>query len=196
MLPLNGVVQQEVGVTPDMTVVAKAMSNGYPMGAVVGSRAVMEPAARMFISSSYWSDNVGLAAALTTIRELKRRDSERRFREIGEAMRQALNQAIEASGLEGTCSGLHTSPTISLELPDETLRPKIATLFVQEMARRGIYCHMGFKATLAHTEEDIRRTAGAARETLEVIRSGLESGDVDRLLVVDTKREPFRRQVQ
>ncbi len=41
-----GGMQQYVGVTPDMTVVAKAMSNGYPMGAVVGARRVMEPAAR------------------------------------------------------------------------------------------------------------------------------------------------------
>ena len=82
-----GGVQEYVGVTPDMTVVAKAMSNGYAMGAVVGSAAVMEPAGRMFISSSYWSDNIGLAAALTTIRELKRREAQRRFREIGEALR-------------------------------------------------------------------------------------------------------------
>ena len=80
-----GGIQEAVGVTPDMTVVAKAMSNGYAMGAVVGSQAVMEPAGRMFISSSYWSDNIGLAAALTTIRELKRREAEARFREIGEA---------------------------------------------------------------------------------------------------------------
>ena len=68
-----GGMQEFLGVTPDVTVVAKAMSNGYPMGAVVGARSVMEPAARMFISSSYWSDNIGLIASLTTIRELRRR---------------------------------------------------------------------------------------------------------------------------
>ena len=71
--PRIGGVQELLGITPDMTVLAKAMSNGYPMGAVVGSRAVMEPASRMFISSSYWSDNLGLVASLTTIRELIRR---------------------------------------------------------------------------------------------------------------------------
>ena len=32
----------------DMTVVAKAMSNGYAMGAVVGSSSVMEPAGQIF----------------------------------------------------------------------------------------------------------------------------------------------------
>ena len=101
-----------------MTVVAKAMSNGYPMGAVVGSRAVMEPAAQMFISSSYWSDNLGLVAALTTIRELKRRDSARRFEEIGEKLRGTLNEAIASAGLSGACIGFFTNPAVWLDLPD------------------------------------------------------------------------------
>lgn len=191
-----GGAQAYVGVTPDMTVVAKAMSNGYPMGAVVGSRAAMEPAKRMFISSSYWSDNIGLVASLATIHELKRRDSERRFQEIGEALRAALNNAIDESGLTGKCVGLHTNPTVSLQLPDETLRPKVNTLFIQEMAKRGIHTYMSFKATLAHTEEDIRLTAQATLESLMVIRNGLESGDMDSLLSVDIKKEPFRRLVK
>ncbi|HRW09844.1 MAG TPA: aminotransferase class III-fold pyridoxal phosphate-dependent enzyme, partial [Caldilineaceae bacterium] len=129
-------IQSIVGVTPDMTVVAKAMSNGYPMGAVVGSRAIMEPAARMFISSSYWSDNIGLVASLTTIRELKRRNSEARFAELGETLRNALNDALADAGLPGRCVGLHSNPTVSIETPAGVDPRKISTLFIQEMARR------------------------------------------------------------
>src|SRR5262249_35009996 len=66
----SGGAQKYLGVTPNMSVFAKSISNGYAMGAVVGSRAVMEPAARMFISSTYWSDTIGLRAALTTLREI------------------------------------------------------------------------------------------------------------------------------
>ena len=81
-----GSAQEWLGITPDMSVFAKAMSNGYPMGCVVGSREAMEPADRMFISSSYWSDNIGLAASVTTINELKRRNSTECFKEIGDKM--------------------------------------------------------------------------------------------------------------
>jgi glutamate-1-semialdehyde aminotransferase len=190
-----GGIQDAVGVTPDMTVVAKAMSNGYPMGAVVGSRAVMEPAARMFISSTYWSDNIGLTATLTTIRELKRRDSETRFREIGEGLRAALDQAFTAAGLAGACLGLYANPYIQIDLPDESLRRKVNTLFVQEMARRGVHCLPSFKATLAHTPADIEETAEAAYEAFRLIRRGLETERLDDLIVVDLKKEPFRRQV-
>jgi glutamate-1-semialdehyde aminotransferase len=191
-----GGVQEYVGVTPDMTVVAKAMSNGYPMGAVVGSRRVMEVAGRMFISSSYWSDNIGLIAALTTIRELKRRDAQRRFREIGESLRATLNQAIVDVGLPGACTGLYANPVLSLKPPAGVDPRKISTLFIQEMARRGVHTYMSFKATLAHTEEDIRITGLAAAEALRVIKSGLDNGNLDELIVADLKKEPFRRLVR
>ena len=190
-----GGVQEYVGVTPDMTVLAKAMSNGYPMGAVVGSREVMEPASRMFVSSSYWSDNIGLTAALTTIRELKRRDSAAFFLETGEKLRLALNGSIADAGLSGEYTGLHTALSLSLSLPDESLRAKVNTLFIQEMARRGVHCPMGFILNMAHTDEVIRRTAEAATEAFDVIRSGLESDDIDSLLICDLTQEPFRRLV-
>ena len=191
-----GGVQEAVGVTPDMTVVAKAMSNGYPMGAVVGSQQVMDPAKRMFISSSYWSDNIGLAASLTTIRELKRRNARQRFKEIGEKLRSALNQAIADAALEGACTGLHSNPTLTLKTPDGIDASKVSTLFIQEMARRGIHTYMSFKATLAHTDEDIRLTGQAATEALQVVRSGLEQGNLDDLLGAELKKEPFRRLVR
>ena len=190
-----GGVQEYLGITPDMTVLAKAMSNGYPMGAVVGSREVMEPASRMFVSSSYWSDNIGLTAAITTIRELKRRDSAAFFLETGEKLRDALNGSIADAGLSGEYTGLHTALNLSLTLPDENLRPKVNTLFIQEMARRGVHCPMGFILNMAHTDEVIRQTAEAASEAFDVIRSGLESDDIDGLLVCDLKQEPFRRLV-
>ena len=191
-----GGIQKVVGVTPDMTVVAKAMSNGYPMGAVVGSRAAMDAAKTMFISSSYWSDNIGLVASLTTIRELKRRDSETRFREIGEKLRSVLNQAITAVGLQGACVGLHSNPAVSLQAPAGVNPRKLSTLFIQEMARRGVHTYMSFKATLAHTEQDIEQTANAAYGALSVIKSGLDNENLDSLLVADLKKEPFRRLVR
>ncbi len=191
-----GGVQAAVGVTPDMTVVAKAMSNGYPMGAVVGSRAVMASAAHMFISSSYWSDNLGLIAALTTIRELKRRNAEQRFAEIGERLRAALNGALAAAGLDGACVGLHSNPAISLNLPAGVDSRKVSTLFIQEMARRGVHCYMNFRATLAHGPAEIEQTAAAAYETFCIIKQGLAHGTLDQLLQADLKKEPFRRLVR
>ena len=190
-----GGAQEYLGITPDMTVVAKCISNGYPMGAVVGKREFMAPAEEMFVSSSYWSDNVGLTASITTIRELKRRNSAQRFEEIGESIREALKEALDDVGISGDVVGLFNAPTVQLDLPDESLRPKVNTLFIQEMAKRGVHTSGRFMGTLAHTEEDIRETADAARETLEIVRGGLEGG-LDELLDAGPMQEAVRRIVR
>jgi glutamate-1-semialdehyde 2,1-aminomutase len=191
-----GGIQELVGVIPDMTVLAKAMSNGYPMGAVVGSREAMSPAAEMFVSSSYWSDNVGLAAALTTIRELKRRRSEPFFEQMGEKIRTTMNQALSDAGVPGRCTGLSACPALTLDLPDPALTPLVSTLFIQEMAKRGIHTATSFRVTMAHTEEDIQILGEGATEVLQIIKAGLEQGNLEDLLTCDLKKEPFRRLVR
>ena len=191
-----GGMQKYLGVTPDITVIAKGMSNGYPMGAVVGSREAMEPAKAMFISSSYWSDNIGPIASLTTIRELKRRDSETHLAEMGQKVAAAIDEAVSSAGLSGSCKGFPATPNLVLDLPDESLRGKVQTLFIQEMARRGVHCYMGFGPTLAHTEEDVRITAEAVEASLRVIKQGLENDSIDDLLICDLRTEPFRRIVR
>jgi glutamate-1-semialdehyde aminotransferase len=189
-----GGVQDYLGVTPDMTTFAKSISNGYPMGAVVGSREVMESAGSMFISSSYWSDNIGLAASIATISELKRRNSAQRFQEIGESLAAALTQVVEAVGISGRVTGFWTKPSIEIDVPDESLRPKVNTLFIQEMAKRGVFSPTGFNATLAHSDEDIQITAEAAEQSLRVVMKGLE-GSLDDLLEVEVKKDTLRRLV-
>ena len=188
--------QEYTGVTPDVTTLAKAMSNGYAMGAVVGSREAMAPAASMFVSSSYWSDNVGLAAALTTIRELKRRDSETFFESMGTLVKETMNDAFAGAGLPGACVGLSYNPGLSFDLPDPELLPVVSTLFVQEMSRRGVFTPTSFRVTMAHTEEDIRQLGEAASEVFGLIRSGLDRGNLAEMLECDLKKEPFRRLVR
>ena len=194
--PRIGGVHEFLGVTPDMTVLAKAMSNGYPMGAVVGSRQVLESARRMCISSSYWSDNLGLDATLTTISELQRRDSAGRFEAIGRTLIEHMNDALRDAGLAGSCDGIFWNTVINLDVPDDSLRGKVNTIFIQEMARRGIHCNMSFKAILAHTLEAIKQTAACATEAFAFIKAGLTSGDLDQLLDSDLTTEPFRRLVR
>src|SRR3989338_2513689 len=60
-----------VGIEPDMAVFAKAMSNGFPMAAIIGKRNVMEKAQETFISSTYWTERIGPVSALATVKKLK-----------------------------------------------------------------------------------------------------------------------------
>ena len=52
-----------LGITPDIAVFAKAISNGYPMAAIIGTGDAMQAAQDTFVSSTYWTERIGPAAA-------------------------------------------------------------------------------------------------------------------------------------
>src|SRR5690606_26455486 len=63
-----------LGVTPDLAVFGKAVSNGFAMAAILGKRAVMDAAQRTFVSSTYWTEGIGPAAAIATIKKLRQQE--------------------------------------------------------------------------------------------------------------------------
>ena len=191
-----GGAQEYAGVTPDMSVFAKAISNGYPMAAVVGGREFMEPAARMFISSAYWDDNIGVAAALATLGELERREAVAHFNRIGDLFAEQINAAASAVGLDAECRGVAAHPGIHFGVTDPDLIAKVHALFIQENARRGVILATGFMFNCAHGEAEVALTAAVVRESFAVIAEGLERGTLDELLECPPQEELFRRLVR
>jgi glutamate-1-semialdehyde aminotransferase len=177
-------------------VFAKSISNGYPMGAVVGTREAMQPAAQMFISSTYWSDCVGLRAALTTIRELRRRDVPAYLAKFGGELQSRVNQAAREAGFGAKCTGLSVHTHLDFPTTDPAVRTRLATLYVQEMAKRGCHGYPSFYLNAAQGTAELEQTAAAARETFTVLAEGLERGTLDSLLESDLQQEAFRRLVR
>lgn len=194
-LSLGGV-QEYVGVTPDMAVFAKAISNGYPMGVVAGSRELMEPAARMFISSTYWGDVIGLRAALVTIQELRRRDVPRQLDELGRTLKGELARAAGAAGVDVRCGGMNYHPSLKFPTDDATFHGQLATLYVQEMARRGCHGYASFYLNAAQGAAEVEQTAAAAEEVFRILGRALDQGSTDGLLHCEPARDAFRRLVR
>ena len=191
-----GGIQELVGVTPDIAVFAKAISNGYPIAAVVGQRAVMESAARMFISSTYWSDTIGLRAALTTIQELRRRQVPAQLESLGNEIMQRINQAAAETGFPAVCRGLSTHPLLEFQTDDPATKSKLTTLYIQEMAKRGCHGYAAFYLNAAQGQAEIEQTAAAAKEVFTLLKVGLDSRRLDALLECDLAQDAFRRLVR
>ncbi|MBX9789680.1 MAG: aminotransferase class III-fold pyridoxal phosphate-dependent enzyme [Pirellulales bacterium] len=188
--------QGYVGVTPDLTVLAKSISNGYPMAVVAGRREVMEPSARMFISSTYWSDTIGLRAALTTLEEIQRRDVPAGLWDFGARLQAWLNTVAAEVGLDVRCGGLAIHPHLHFAAVDDLARRKLATLFIQEMAKRGCHGYASFYLNAAQQDAELEQTIAAARETFAILVEGLARGSLDELLECQVQEEHFRRLVR
>lgn len=191
-----GGAQGYVGVTPDMAVFAKSMSNGYPMGAVVGKREVMEPSARMFISSTYWSDTIGLRASLTTFREVRKRAVPAYLQRFGAELKKRLNQAAVDTGLAVRCQGLDVHPALQFQTDDPQTKTRLATLFIQEMAKRGCHGYTSFYLNAAQGPAELDQTVAAARATFGLMANGLQMGTIDRMIECDLQQDAFRRLVR
>lgn len=183
-----------VGVVPDMAVLAKSLSNGYAMAAVVGRRDCMQPAARMFISSTYWSETLGLRAALTTLHEVRRRNLPAQLARRGNELMQRLNRAAHAAGLSARCEGVPYHPHLVFEHPPEQQR-LLATLFIQEMAKRGCHGYTSFYMNGAQEQPELEQTERAASEVFALLADALRQQRLEGLLECELREEPFRRLV-
>ncbi len=193
--PSDAGVQPVLGVEPDMAVFAKSISNGYAMGAVVGRRDVMAPADRMFVSSTYWGETVGLAATVATLTELRNRNTAQTLARTGAALKQRLNDVASDVGVSICCTGVDYHPHLEFSVEDPVLRNKIATLYVQEMAKRGHHGYASFYLNESQGEVEIEMVSDAAREVFALIGETLDDGRIDERLEAEERQEFFRRLV-
>ena len=192
-----GGVQEVTGVTPDLSVFAKAISNGYPMAAVVGRGDIMATSEQMFISSAYWDDNVGIAAAIATIGELERRDAPAVFERLGSDFRARIDRAAASSGLAASCVGVDAHPGIRFDCADEEQARLVSTIFVQENARRGLILSTGFFFNCGH--EDVTaldHTERVVTETFALLAEGVRRGNLADRIENQVQEEAFRRLVR
>jgi glutamate-1-semialdehyde 2,1-aminomutase len=103
-------VQTELGVTPDLTCVAKAMGNGYPVAAVGGRADLMaqaggDHATGVVISGTFSGHPAGLAAAKATLDVLEAEDVQGRLTALGDRYRNGLRDLLADHGIEGRVVG-------------------------------------------------------------------------------------------
>src|SRR5471032_233266 len=130
----DGGIHMLLGVNPDIAVFAKAMANGYPMAAIIGTSPVMEAAQSTFISSTNWTERIGTSAALATIRKFRREHVAEHLKMIGNLVFDGWKRAAAKTGLALHTEGLPSLTHFGFDHPDELL---LTTLFTQDMLERG-----------------------------------------------------------
>jgi glutamate-1-semialdehyde aminotransferase len=178
------------GVTPDVAVFAKAMSNGYPMAAIIGIGDVMQAAQDSFISSTYWTERIGLAAALATIRKHQRCNASEHLVKIGKRVQSGWKLAADRHNLRMSISGIPPLAHFSFDYENGQA---IRTLFTQEMLKKGFLATNAFYASYAHQSHHIDSYLEALDETFALIANAIGEGEVERLLKGPVAQSGFRR---
>jgi glutamate-1-semialdehyde 2,1-aminomutase len=186
-----GGLHMNFGLRPDIAVFGKAISNGYAMSAVIGTRDVMQAAQETFISSTSWSERIGPAVALATIAKLKERKVFAHLDRVGTLLIDGWKRLAEVHGLDVDVQGPPPMPVMGF--PRSGQAQALATLFTQEMLKRGFLAGTGTYMTYAHQPEDVNRCLEAVDETFAILADAERRGDAAARLCGPVKHGGFWR---
>jgi len=180
-----------LGIEPDIAVFGKAISNGFPMGAIIGKKEVMEVAQDTFISSTYWTERVGFAAALTTIKILKEKEVYKHLNEIGKMVQDSWKEKADKYNLKIKVDGIYPLGHFSFVHPKNLV---LKTLFVKLMLQKGFLATNAFYASYAHTKEYIEQYLNTVDSVFSTLSSYLNSNkDIEEFLDTPVCHSGFER---
>ena len=138
------------GVEPDIATFGKTLGNGYAINAIVGRTEVMQAAQDTFISSTFWTERIGPAAALATLEVMEAEDAPNRINEIGLKVKNLWESIGRDVGLNVITAGVPSIGTYSIDGFD----PIVAKTFItQEMLKLGFIAGNALYASIEHTDE-------------------------------------------
>lgn len=170
-----GGLHKKYGVEPDMAMFGKALGNGYAITATIGRRSIMEAAQSTFISSTFWTERIGPAAALKTLEVMERTQSWQAISKTGIEITEKWIALAKAHDLTITTNGLSALTGFSF-VSDDALAYK--TLISQEMLAKGYLAGTSVYVCTEHTPEVIEHYFDALDPIFTLIKS-CESGDTE-----------------
>ena len=111
----------------------------------------MDGARNSFISSTYWTESVGPAAALATLEKMRRIDVPAHCRRVGGRAQQAWRESAATHGLP--VEVLDGYPALAHFSFKHDLAQELGTLYVRGMLERGFLGSVSLYSCIAHTDE-------------------------------------------
>jgi glutamate-1-semialdehyde 2,1-aminomutase len=173
--------QGMLGVTPDLTILAKALGGGFPVAALVGRRRYMELLGNGSVvhGGTYNANRISVAAASATLDVLSEEDGACyvRMQALGERLMDGLREAAAALEVNLVVQGL--GAVFNTTFSDRPIR-NVRDYYGSDRGRQGRFLQAlqdrGIRVTsrgtwflsTAHTSTDIDDALAAAREALTV----------------------------
>lgn len=169
-----GGAQKLYGVIPDLSVLGKAIANGYPISVVTGKKDVMMAAAhKLFISSTFFPNSDAFIAALKTIEILERDKVLENIWEKGERFMQRIQELIDKHDVGAKLTGIAPMFYITFTKDEAKTYKGKRTDFYSQLIRKGFFFSPHHHAYISrrHTEEDLELTLKAIDESLGYVKS-------------------------
>ena len=143
---------ESLGIRPDLTAFSKALGNGYPIAALVGTDALSAAASEVYVTGSFWYSAVPMAAGIATVGEAVALDAPGLTRSAGDRFKAGLEAQSIAAGRPLQLTGPTQMPLLVFA---DDVHKKRAFAFTDAAIRRGVLLHPWHNMFLstAHTDD-------------------------------------------
>jgi len=185
-----GGLHKKYSVEPDIMILGKALGNGYAITAVVGKGDIMKAAQSSFISSTFWTERIGPAAALKTLEVMEREKSWEQITATGKNIGKRWQSLAEKYQLTIEISGLPALVNFNIPV-DNWLKYK--TLITQELLKKGFLAANSVYVCTEHSEYIIDSYFEQLEPVFSTISDCEDGRNVDDLLEVPVCHGGFKR---
>lgn len=164
---------EPLGVQPDLSAWSKALGNGYPIAAVVGADGLREAAERVFLTGSFWTSAVPMAAAIATVETLRTTPAFDQMVAAGERFRDGIVEQLgQLQHVTASYSGPVTMPYLTFAHDPQHER---ISRFSRACLRHGLYLHPrhNWFLSAAHDDESIDRALTATAHAFAEVDEAL-----------------------
>ena len=174
-----GGLHKKFNVEPDMAMFGKALGNGYAITAVIGCKNVMKFADETFISSTFWTERIGLVAALKTLQIMEKEKSWDIITEMGKSVNEEWKKLALKYNLTIKVFGLPSMTSFQIESKNWI---KYKTYITQEMLKSGYLATNSIYFSIAHTKDIVNGYIQKLDEIFKTISKCEDGKNIDELL--------------
>jgi glutamate-1-semialdehyde 2,1-aminomutase len=167
---------EPIGVLPDLSAWSKAIANGHPLAAVVGSESFRQAAASIFVTGSFWFSAAAMAAAVATIGALREENAIDAMDRAGTALRAGILGQAADRGLQIRYTGPAAMPYLTFT---GDRNHELGAVFAAAAVRAGAYVHPrhNWFVSAAMTEADLAMALAATDAGFAAVQARLASND-------------------
>jgi glutamate-1-semialdehyde 2,1-aminomutase len=178
-------------VNPDMAIFAKALGNGHPIAAVLGTRKAMEGANTSFISSTYWTESVGPVAGLAVLDKMQKVNLVEHIDTMGKKVINLWKSAAQRYNVK--IKVCENRPCITHFSFEHEQANKLRTIYAILMIEKGFIANTAIYPTLAHNDENVSVYGKAIDEVFAKIAELLQGNKVSEFLKTPEAHTGFAR---
>ena len=162
-------------VEPDIAWFGKALGNGYSISAIIGKKEIMDYAQDTFMSSTFWTERSGSAAALETLKQMEKIKSWELITKKGNTVQKKWSEIALNNKLKMNILGIPALSTFSIESKNWL---KYKTFITQEMLKKKMLCSNALFLSVKHDEKTLNEYLDNLNEIFHKI-SKFEKGNLN-----------------